>query len=91
MQLYVKESQGRNSSPGTQMTGTPLFPSMGLPPETAESTSQQSSRPLTIFSEVSLTCEVLKVKHTLSLSLLDIYIQRPYLQKKGVFSVWPEM
>lgn len=37
VQLYMKESQPINSAPGTQRTGTHLFPSMGLLPETAVS------------------------------------------------------
>lgn len=51
--------------PGNKRTWTLLFPSMGIPPETADSASevQRSSRPSKILSKISPNGEVLEIKY----------------------------
>lgn len=72
--------------PGNQRTWTHLFPSMGIPPETADSASQRSSRPSKILSKISPNSEVLKIKNTLHHCL--IFIFRDSIHKRKVFFLY---
>lgn len=70
--------------PGKKRTWTHLFPSMGIPPKTADSASQRSLRPSRILMKIFQKWQVLKIKYT----LCTILTFRDPIYKRKVFLLY---